>query len=399
MSITAESLCPLCKREASDFIVITHRKNVPVEQNFLMPTLEDALKVTKGDLKVVLCAQCSFVFNADFESEKINYNKNYENKQHLSTVFLAHLREVSDLLRDKYFVTAGQKILEVGCGQGFFLETLVKNLGLKGLGFDPSYRGDACAHEDIQYYSDYFSEKYKHLDTDIVLSRHVIEHTPDPLAFINSIKKATQIPVQLFLETPDITWILKNHVLWDFFYEHCSYFSPTTLSYAAALSGFSTQDIQTVFQDQYLWIYALSAPSATVESSSFQNENLMNLAKEYSAYETQARSQVLKNLRTLSKGGALALWGAGAKGVCFSNLFDPDQHYLRGVLDINTDTQGSFIPGTGHEIFAPEDLFKHQVRTVIVMNPNYFQECQLSLGQKGEEINWILGDDLLSGDF
>src|SRR5437764_687990 len=61
---------------------------------------------------------------------------------------------------------------------------------------------------------------------------------------------------RVYFETPDVTWILRNQVIWDFFYEHCSLFAPGSLSTAFAAAGFRVSAVRRVFCDQYLWIEA-----------------------------------------------------------------------------------------------------------------------------------------------
>jgi len=76
------------------------------------------------------------------------------------------------------------------------------------------------------------------------------------------------------------------------------------------------------------------------------------------------------------------LWGADAKGVSFLNLLDPGPA-ISSVVDINPRKQGTYVPGTGHRVIAPEELCSRKVTTVLVMNSAYQNEirgCLASLG-------------------
>ena len=70
------------------------------------------------------------------------------------------------------------------------------------------------------------------------------------------------------------------------------------------------------------------------------------------------------------------IWGAGAKGVIFANLFDPDKEYICAVVDINPNKQGKYLAGTGHEILGIKEMGKLNVDNVIVMNENYYYEIK-----------------------
>ena len=291
------NFCPLCG-EFDQFILITYRENVPVGQNFLMPTPEAAYAVPRGTLDIVMCSHCTFVFNRAFESDKVDYSKDYENKQYLSSVFLDYLQELWVLLKDKYKVTPANCLLEVGCGQGFFLEEAIRQLGVTGIGFDPAYRSQDKAGSVAQYYSEYYTSEHKGIGADIILSRHVIEHISDPRTFLKDLSHAiSNESVQLFLETPDIHWILENQVVWDFFYEHCSYFSPYTLSYAAALAGFDTQDVQSVFKDQYMWFSGCPGRTQTLHLEEGDKVKALTLARTYFEYEHQIFQYIIYTFR------------------------------------------------------------------------------------------------------
>ena len=81
--------------------------------------------------------------------------------------------------------------------------------------------------------------------------------------------------------------------------------------------------------------------------------------------------------------GAVAVWGAGAKGVTFAGLVDPDASRIDCVVDINPAKQGRFIPGTGHPIVPPDALAARGVRHVVPMNPAYRAEIAATLAVSG----------------
>jgi hypothetical protein len=90
-----------------------------------------------------------------------------------------------------------------------------------------------------------------------------------------------------------------------------------------------------------------------------------------------------QSLLELLKRGPAVVWGAGAKGVTFSNLVDPEGTLLAGVVDINPSKQGGFLPGTGHPILSPEQLADREVVSALVLNPNYRDEIATHLERLG----------------
>ena len=77
--------------------------------------------------------------------------------------------------------------------------------------------------------------------------------------------------------------------------------------------------------------------------------------------------------------GPVYLWGAGAKGVTFAQLVDPDGIRLAGVVDVNPKKQNRYMALTGLAVLAPDKL-PDRAGTVIVMNPNYLKEIAAWLG-------------------
>jgi len=80
-------------------------------------------------------------------------------------------------------------------------------------------------------------------------------------------------------------------------------------------------------------------------------------------------------------GSTCGIWGAGAKGATFCNIVDPDCEIFSFVVDLTPEKIGNFIPGTGHRIVSYESL--RNVKTVLLMNPNYREENQMLLDGAG----------------
>ena len=99
----------------------------------------------------------------------------------------------------------------------------------------------------------------------------------------------------------------------------------------------------------------------------------------------------------LRQDGPLAVWGAGAKGVAFLNVLDPDASLVETVIDINPRKQGGFVPGTGHPIHGVDGLREAGTSSVLVMNPGYAAECRgMALDRVGH-VRVLDIDDLLGG--
>lgn len=379
--------CPIC--QSSDVRQFLGRDAVPVQQNVLMPDRASALAVVRGSLRLAACGDCGFVFNRAFEPEKISYGGSYDNNQSCSPAFAAHVAGlVRHLVEERGL--RGARIVEVGCGDGSFLRRLVEaGAGNSGVGFDTSYKGPA---EDlggrVRFVRDYFGPAHEGVAADAVVCRHVVEHVADPVALLRSIRQL--LPgARAFFETPDVEWILRRRAVWDFFYEHCSYFSAGSLATAFETAGFRVERVRRVFEDQYLWIEAEPAPTRAAQHPARDAGRVHALAAECGEAEGRLVGRWRALVRRLAAAGRVALWGAGAKGVTFANLVDPQRRLIDCVVDIYPGKQGMYVPGTGHRIVAHAELARRGVRTVLLMNPNYHGEVAATLASAGLEAELI----------
>ena len=383
--------CPVC--ENSRLTPFLQRSQVPVHQNLVVTSQEAARSVTRGELDMVVCEDCGFVFNRAFDLSKLTYGADYDNTQSCSAYFDAYLDGLIKDLIDRQGVR-NSTIVEVGCGKGQFLRKLVSFPGAnnKGFGFDPSYVGlDTDLGGRLAFRRCYYDDTCTDVAADVVVCRHVIEHVPEPMALLRSVRAALahSPKARVFFETPCVEWILRNRVVWDFFYEHCSLFTAASLSLAFERTGFAVERVEHIFGGQYLWLEA--RVTDTVLPAVQSHPETAALAQTHGADEKILRQKWLSKLLELKARGKVALWGAGAKGATFANLVDPGCALIDCVVDLNPNKQGCYIPGTGHPIVAPADLPRRGVSSAVLMNPNYREENLRLLAEAGIEldlINW-----------
>ena len=326
---------------------------------------------------MAVCSSCGFVFNAAFDPLLLSYGKDYDNSQEWSGCFTTYLEDiVRDLVETKGLRRS--RIVEVGCGKGHFLRRLVASSeGSTGVGFDPSYVGpDTDLAGRVAFRREYYGATAAQVPADAVVCRHVIEHVERPLDLLGAVRDAVrQSPTaRVFFETPCVEWILRERVVWDFFYEHCSLFSASSLQAGFEIAGFDIVEIEHRFGKQYLWIE--SRRSAEPGRPYLEPGYIPSLAKEFGRHEASLKSAWLERIRALRRHGRVALWGAGAKGTTFANLIDPHRTLLDCIVDVNPAKQGKYVPGSGHPIVSYEELPTRGVTCAVLMNPNYRTESE-----------------------
>ncbi len=374
-NLLAKQLCPLCSS-----IVVTpflYRSRVPVLTNLLLLTQEAAKQIPRGDIHLVACENCGFVFNCAFEPSAL-YNEGYDNSQAHAPSFERYLDALIHSLVTEQHIQH-HRIIEVGCGDGLFLRKLVEASDENtGYGFDPSYQGPLEALQGrLQFETCYYDETCCHISADVLICRHVIEHIPDPLQFLRTLRRAlaSSPRTRAFFETPSLEWIMRNNVVWDIYYEHCSYFTVDTITLALERSGFKVECIKHTFEEQYLWVEATISDAVSLCTlPAIEPDSLLSLTAQFRRYERQLCEQWKQTLQVLRQDGSVALIGAAGKGVTLANLIDPDCQLISCIVDLNPRKHLKFLPGTGHPIVSYEEMKTYGITSALLMNPNYYND-------------------------
>ena len=144
------------------------------------PFFKSEINNTFAPIKLRRNIKLDFVENAVFDSQLINYSKNYENSQAYSKKFVSHMTKVISILKKNF--KKGSRMIEVGCGKGDFLEMLLIDGFFKVRGYDASYDGRNPLIEKRYLNID------DKLEAELIVLRHVLEHVKNPYKFLEFLK-------------------------------------------------------------------------------------------------------------------------------------------------------------------------------------------------------------------
>ena len=359
-------------------------EGIALSSLILMDSAEQAHSFPKGDLELVVCRSCGFIYNRLFKPENVDYTMPYEESQAYSPRFREFEEELVDHLVTDYEL-ANKDIFEIGCGKASFLETLCRRAGARGLGIDPSFEpGRIPADVEVTGLREFFDEDHTHLTGDLICCRHTLEHIQPVAEFMSLVRQsaASRSDSVIFFEIPDADRILDEGAFWDVYYEHCSYFTLPSLSNLFRSRGFEILRLQRGYDDQYLLIDARVGP-VDISVDNAEVEKVVAKAERFGA----AVDAEVKNWRDLvtssdADGRSVVLWGASSKAVGFLSAIGAD-HTVDAAVDINPFKQGKFLPGSGHAVVGPEALPDLKPDLVVVMNPIYVPEITLMLNDLG----------------
>jgi SAM-dependent methyltransferase len=381
--MSGEHPCPVCGDPTPSSVV--QIRDVPVFCNQLCRSRDEALGAARADIELAACGGCGHVFNAAFDPDKVQYGPEYENSLHFSGRFQQYADALAEeLVRDHGL--EGEQVVEIGCGRGDFLKALCSRGGSTGYGFDPSYPGgDGEADGRVTIRAVPFDAAHAGgLDPALVCCRHTLEHIEDPVGFLRSVHGALgpEARAGVFFEVPNADYMLREGAIWDLIYEHCGYFSSSSLTRAFGAAGFRVDRLESTFGNQFLTAHARAsnnpAEAGTRADGDFEGD--------VGGFREQFEARVAgwnERLRSLQQRGLGAVaWGAGSKGTTFVNMLQPADA-IRGVVDINPRKHGKYVPVTGHPIVPPEALRDIRPDAVIVMNPIYGDEIRAKLDELG----------------
>lgn len=384
--MSALPACPVCAGSRAEPVLSL--KNQPVLIGVLWPDEETAQNCRTGDIDLAFCPDCGFLWNTSFDPGRIEYDQRYDNSLHFSPTFQNYSQALVDRLIATYGLQ-GKTVVDIGCGKGDFLAMICEAGPNTGYGFDPAYEGarvDTPAADRITWSNDYYGEAHAAIQADLLASRFVYEHIPAPHDFLRMIRRSITDPGRtvVFFEVPDADLIVRQFSVWDLIYEHCSYFTPESLTRSFAACGFDVLRVKETYGKQYLTIEARAARAQG--SPGPDTGDLERLRADVATFRDR-QSAHMADWRTRldawrADGRRVAAWGAGAKAVGFLNMLQ-DRDVVARVVDINPHKQGKHLAGTGQQIVPPEALAEDPPDVVIVMNPIYRDEIAADLARRG----------------
>ena len=330
---------------------------VPVLQNKVFESRESAIKSDFGYLQIEQDPETGIFENRLFDAKKMIYDQNYDNEQANSAAFESHLDNVSEILKPYMAV---KKVIEVGCGKGHFFRKLADR-GVDIVGCDPTYQGD-----DPRIIKEFFSDELG-LKGDVIILRHVLEHIQHPVDFIKFIAASNGNKGVIYIEVPDLNWIIANKVYFDLFYEHVNYFRPD--DFKLIFNKIYNQGV--FFNGQYQYIIADLSSINTVPYAFKKVDDIVQVSFE-------KLDKISLSLKDVNK--PVYIWGGASKGVISSLHLLTRGVKIAALVDINPNKQNKFVAMTGLQIISPATFKQKGTGAVLLIaNPNYSTEIKNEL--------------------
>lgn len=343
----------------------------PISNRYIRPGDEDG---GLFPVRLVLCQNCAMTQLADLipaqelrpRLDWVSYN---EPEGHL------------DALVDKLLSMPGINNCSRFLGVSFKDDTTLRRIKAKGFScverLSPESHlgiaGKGCGVETIQ--KCILPQKLRKVaentgKADMVIARHILEHTDDLRLFFEGLKELLKTGGYLVIEVPDCLKAFSRFDYTTVWEEHSLYFFPSTLRHCLEESGFSIEWFNAypyAFEDSLVCVARFPGINkVTQEDTEFLSDIVLKFARQFPSCAQRVRFALAGYYR---KKGKIAVFGAGHLAGAYINLFKL-KDYIECVIDDNPDKQGFLMPGSLLPIVASGVLAEREIKTcLLAVNP------------------------------
>jgi len=152
-------------------------------------------------------------------------------------------------------ISAGSKILDIGCSSGLFLSVAIDN-GFDGFGVEPNESEAEYARlNGIKVIGSTVTELDKSSFFDVITLWDVLEHIKDPVGYVKSLKSILRPGGHVFVQVPTsdslAARILRSSCNMFDGVEHLTLFSKHSLDLAFTSAGYALVSFQTIISETY----------------------------------------------------------------------------------------------------------------------------------------------------
>lgn len=212
----------------------------------------ETLNTLKGyeDHHLCQCDSCGFIFACaipDKAELEAFYSKDYDRTSYLSPITVKRYEELLDSFEP---LRKTNKLLDVGCGYGFFLE-IAKKKGWEVYGTELSTDAAAqCEKKGINMFVGEFQDYDCEPETfDVIVSIEVIEHINNPIEYVEKAHCLLRKGGKFYLSTPNFNSYLRKRLGAQYdvidYPNHLCYYTPKTLTKLFTEHGFQKEKLET----------------------------------------------------------------------------------------------------------------------------------------------------------
>jgi len=362
--------CRICKGPFL-FPALLEYPNSPRSAQGFLDNLEELDDVV--DLKIYQCQQCGLV---QHDLKPVDYYKDVIRAIAYSEE-MGHFREKQLAEWIQKFNLKDKKILEVGSGQGEYLELLLKAGGTNVYGIENSKESvEIAKKKGLNIQQGYLSKDYENSyaeNFDAFATFNFMEHWPDISSSLHSLQNFLNESAVGLVEVPNFDFMLKNGMYSEFTTDHIFYFTEKTLRTVLETHGFDVIEINSIWHDYILSAQVKKRPALNISSFTTEQNKIVN---------------ELRNFVNKFKKNDVIIWGAGHQALAVISIAKLDLK-VSHVVDSAKFKQDKYTPGTHLLIKDPQSIHQELPKAIIIMAAAYSDEVAKTLNSQYPEVKNI----------
>jgi 2-polyprenyl-3-methyl-5-hydroxy-6-metoxy-1,4-benzoquinol methylase len=370
-----------------------------VNLEVLMPAFLSKVFVTGADemsieLGVCGCTKCGLTFlNPRMKMATL---VNYYTKQsriprtelNASSPFALLMESQIDFIANHKSIRGGMKVLEIGCAEGFFLESLNRRFhnDLVLYGVELSERYLLQASRILRQSSTLLATpieiaEFGDVKFDLIVMRHVLERLTSPADTLKKLREILAPEGLLYIEVPD-SHNIKPSLTSFYHHEHLLYFTIPVLNNHLKANGLSPMVSERFDANPdgsgfaYPVIRSLSGsgPHGQLEllPGHAHSTYLINIAQNDAAFVNLLKSARLRLRRAVSHNAKIGIFGAGPHTMEILRLLRDDDISWNKIFDNNPDKQGKLLLGI--PIVKPDKVSLASVNCIFISSAEFEKE-------------------------
>lgn len=357
--------CPYCKNP--DTMTYFNIERLPNISSACPKEFIDKIELLPFEAK--LCMNCYLGFNSTrLSEEKLQFI--YDNYLYISpTHGIGHTKYNGILHIIKKYCGKGERVIDVGCSEGYLLHQLKLDGYQKLMGIEPGPQADIATSLGIDTFKGYFTgDTFVSASIDCFLLMHVFEHFSDPFSILSTMKKQLSPLGKIIIEVPYFSGYYHQHL---FFYN---------LNFLKLLcSEINLKIVETDIEGAILRIVVTHMKNIQYEEALIAEgyEEILKLASmQYESF----KNSVVKLEDLLQKYKLVYWWGAGSSSTIFLNQIDKAvlEKVDLTIVDGDKDKWGMFIPGLNFKV-NPFTIMKGKAVDCLIIASSFYNEISDTL--------------------
>jgi len=334
-------------------------------------------------LRLFVCPACFLVQIEDVLPREAHFHADYAYLSAASSSWRRHVEGYAAGMVETLGLDGASTVVEVGSNDGALAGAFAA-AGVRTIGVDPAANAaEIAGSRGVETVVGFFGRELARelrgggVRADLMCANNVLAHVPDLDDFVGGFATLLADDGLATFEFPLASELLSKGLYDTIYHEHFSYLSLTALAPLFARHGLEPVDVERLATHGgsarlHVRRRGQGAPSRRVAALAAEEARLglanldfyRGFADRVCAHRGRLRA-FLGDIR--AAGGAIAGYGAPAKGATLLNYCGIGRDCIDDAVDRAPTKQGRMVPGVGLPILAPEILYERRPDVVLVL--------------------------------